>query len=192
MGVGKDTVAAMLRKRLGAHRVRHTAFADEIKSICGYLFDFDPTQLYGPSQRRNDPDPRYPRPDGTCLSTRDALRAFGDAGRACYPRLWIDRTLARAAQARRLGYTHVIISDVRYVNEAAAIIDAGGQVIRVTRPVTGAAPPHGSEAEQSSPEFAAHVAHELVNDGTLEDLAAKVELLAAGLAGGVVGDGFGE
>lgn len=35
--------------------------ADPLKRICREIFDFSEEQLWGPSEKRNEPDPRYPR-----------------------------------------------------------------------------------------------------------------------------------
>lgn len=53
--VGKDTAAEILESLYGA---RSLAQADKLKQL-GQAFDFSREQLYGPSECRNRPDPRY-------------------------------------------------------------------------------------------------------------------------------------
>jgi len=60
-GSGKDTVADHLVEYHGFVKV---ALADPLKRICREVFDFSEEQLWGPSEKRNEPDKRYPRPVG--------------------------------------------------------------------------------------------------------------------------------
>lgn len=57
-GSGKDTVADFMVKHHGFVKV---AFADPLKRICQDVFGFTDEQLWGPSEKRNAPDPRWPR-----------------------------------------------------------------------------------------------------------------------------------
>jgi len=79
--------------------------------------------------------------------------------------VWIDLAFAPYSSPDNL-----LVTDVRYVNEADAVRDHGGVVIRVERP--GVEPPnlHRSETAMADYRFDAVI----VNDGTLEDLKAKV------------------
>jgi len=54
-GSGKDTVADML------HELRYDkiAFADPLKRFCMDVFEFTEEQLWGPSEKRSEPDERY-------------------------------------------------------------------------------------------------------------------------------------
>jgi HNH endonuclease len=57
-GSGKDTVADILVKHRQCVKV---SFADPLKRICKDVFQFTDEQLWGPSEKRNAPDSRYPR-----------------------------------------------------------------------------------------------------------------------------------
>lgn len=57
-GSGKDTVADFLVQQRDYVKV---ALADPLKRICQDVFDFSDDQLWGPSEKRNAPDKRYPR-----------------------------------------------------------------------------------------------------------------------------------
>jgi hypothetical protein len=57
-GAGKDTVADILIKDFGYVRV---AFADVMKRFAQEIYQFSDEQLWGPSEKRNAPDPRYRR-----------------------------------------------------------------------------------------------------------------------------------
>ena len=65
--------------------------------------------------------------------------------------------------------------------EALQLTRAGGVLLRVVRPAAQAADPHPSEAEQGGAAFAQYVTAELVNDGALADLPAKVRAAVAAL-----------
>jgi hypothetical protein len=113
-GSGKDTVADFLAEECGFVKV---AFADPLKRVCKDVYDFTDDQLWGPSQKRNEPDKRYPRDHkvsspgaracGCCgldvddwrgaqcyLTPRYALQLLGtEWGRHCYPNTWVDYAL---------------------------------------------------------------------------------------------------
>ncbi len=60
-GSGKDTTANFLARHGNFTKV---AFADPLKRICLDVYKFTDAQLWGPSEMRNAPDMRYPRPHG--------------------------------------------------------------------------------------------------------------------------------
>ncbi len=57
-GSGKDTVANFLRSDFNYLSI---SLADPLKRMCRDAFDFSEEQLWGPSEKRNAPDLRYPR-----------------------------------------------------------------------------------------------------------------------------------
>lgn len=166
-GAGKNTVATML----GGHEI---SFAEPLKRFCQEVFAFSDAQVWGPSECRNAPDERYPRPGGY-LTPRYALQTLGtNWGRDCYQDIWADLGVRRAvAHPAPL----VVITDCRFVNEAKAVLRAGGEVWRVVRPgagLAGAAGLHPSEAEQESAEFLSLVTRTIQNAGSLENLTQAV------------------
>lgn len=107
------------------------------------------------------------------LTPRHALQQLGtNWGRGCYSATWVDLAARRAAALRRAGCPLVVISDVRFNNEVAAV----DRVLEVVRPgvARGA---HASEAG-ISPEF---VWVQIQNDGSLDALRAHVAGILAGL-----------
>jgi len=169
-GSGKDTVAGFLR----VYGFLSMALADPMKEFCRSIFDFSHEQLYGPSQFRNAPDPRYLRPDGTYLSPREALQTLGtDWGRERYPLTWVNATLLRIERLRKeRPNARVCITDVRFANEIDALRTGGVRLVRIVRPgagLAGAAGLHASETEQAAiPD--SEFDYILRNDGSLEDL----------------------
>lgn len=157
-GAGKDTAAAALIAR-GWVRV---GLADPMKRACAEWFGWSPLLLWGDSDLRETPDSAR-----NGLTPRHALQQLGtEFGRACWEDVWVEVLLATAADilAGEATYTPdggllygapgsappgVVVTDVRFRNEADAIRNAGGLVLRVERPgagLRGAAAGHASEA----------------------------------------------
>jgi hypothetical protein len=85
---------------------------------------------------------------------------------------WVDRAMENAE-----FYNNVVFSDVRYQNEADAIVEAGGIMIRVVRDGVGPANDHSSENNMDN----YPVDFVIGNHGAPEDLYAKVNVLLASL-----------
>lgn len=72
---------------------------------------------------------------GVHLTPRRALQQLGtDWGRNCYENTWVDYAMRRARTLQDAGCPLVLITDVRFQNEADAIRAAGGIIIAVERP----------------------------------------------------------
>jgi hypothetical protein len=114
-GAGKDEVAKIFVEKGWVS----ISFADVMKRWCKELFDFTDDQLWSGSEKRVEPDRRFPRelsdiqeaivrgvkvpreylfPDPN-LTPRYALQKLGDWGRDCYPDCWADYTLKTAHKA---------------------------------------------------------------------------------------------
>ena len=185
---GKDTFAEMLATEL--NKVSYPAyvmmaFAHELKTKCQADFDLTYEQLWGDDKEIYDQ--RYPKMRGAppyCLGNRDdgkglefmeerkhwtareIMQDYGAFFRSIDSEFWI-KNLFRVAEDKE--YTNVIVTDVRYKNEADYIIDNGGYVIRVDREnkddVHNMA--HPSEVELDDYKRFDFVVN---NSGTLEDL----------------------
>lgn len=171
-GSGKDTAAGMIP---GA---KVFSFADPLKEFCAQVFDWPREVLWGPSELRNRYDPRYPG-----LTPRHALQTLGtEWGRGCYENIWADLGIRRA-KAWLEEYNpalHAVFTDCRFINEARAIREAGGEVWRIIRPgsgLSGAASQHSSEIEQDSPAMESLVTATINNVLDVANL--RVEVLAA-------------
>ena len=132
----------------------------------------------------------------TYLSPREALQQLGSEwGRARWDSTWIAMALrwsdklrsgVRSRKAGDSAHTFanswvldkveaVVISDVRFVNEAKMIRDQGGEVWRLVRPeVDRVEGTHMSEREQTSSEMGHYVTFTLDNSGTLDELYGQV------------------
>jgi hypothetical protein len=235
-GAGKDTAASTLVTEFGFIKV---SLADPLKRICKEVFAFTDEQLWGPSECRNAPDPRFRRrpsgydakgrpidrcacPEGSfrgpedyrdhlpCpkmfagpefLTPRHALQSLGtEWGRSCYPDVWVDYVIKTArlvlephddgdangwyarydARSGLCGREFpsnrargVVIPDVRFPNEVAAIRAAGGKIWLIERPCVGLEGEAGAHiSEHAIDEFDPD--GRIVNYGRLEDLAAII------------------
>lgn len=161
---GKNTVASIIREEANT-LVNEIAFADPMKDFCREVFGFSEAQLYG--NEREKPDARWTRPDGTPLTARFALQTLGtEWGRACDPNLWVKAGINRARRLFDSGATLVVFTDCRFLNEARAVSEAGGEVWRIRRDVPQLS--HASEREIWSPEMNEFVSAEIDNSESLE------------------------
>jgi hypothetical protein len=114
------------------------------------------------------------------LTPRFAMQALGtEFGRWMSPNLWVNLALRKAEQAQPEDI--VVITDVRFLNEAQAIQNAGGVVWKIQRDaVEDSGDTHASELEQDAivPDLL------LDNNGTLEDLRDGVRTALADLLKG--------
>lgn len=134
------------------------------------------------------------------LTPRFALQMLGSEwGRKCYPNTWVDYLIDVAQKLSVEGgysyskggglshdwhpgdpnwHTSVVVPDVRFENEIAALRKVGAKLIRIVRPgagLAGAAGQHGSETEQNNiPDSLFDGV--IKNVGTLEDLRMLVEM----------------
>ncbi|MGH3628213.1 MAG: hypothetical protein ACRDRL_12350 [Sciscionella sp.] len=164
---GKDTVASVLAD----HGFRRVGFADSLREVALAL---DPTieassharsarlstliSVYGWEYSKDAwPDVRRVLQR---LGTEVGRKFFGD-------NVWVDLALAKVT-----GPT--VFTDCRFPNEAAAIRSRGGEVWRVKRPGFGPVNAHPSETGLDDYAFSCVI----LNDSTLDDLAAQVRLAA--------------
>lgn len=166
---GKDTFAARLVEDHGFARV---AFADPMREMALAL---DPiisdgwrlaalVETFGWEEAKANPEVRRTLQQ---LGTEAGRSVLGDS-------VWVDTAMRHA---RALG-GRVVFTDCRFPNEADAIRDAGGQVIRVNRPAfPDDGDPHPSETALDRYRFDDLV----LNDGTVDDLHAIADSIAAEL-----------
>lgn len=164
IGSGKSTAAAYLRT-LGFEEF---IFADAIKKI-GLAFGFAPSALYGTQAQKTEIHPLWG------ISGRDFMQRFGtEICRDVLPQVipemhspWI-RLLAWQTR----GQPRVVISDVRFPDEAALVRKHGGYLVSLRRTPTrgpksflaSALPEHISETQIVTPHYIVN------NTGTLQAL----------------------
>lgn len=118
--MGKDTVADALISCIGKSWRKHP-FARGVKDIVCKHFDVGRDEI---ERWKTSDDP----PPGFNKNMRSVLQMIGDGFREVDPNVWI-----RMADLDHVE--HVVIPDVRYVNEAREIQRRGGLVLLVGRKV---------------------------------------------------------
>lgn len=155
---GKDTVASVLVEQHGFKRV---AFADKIREFAyeanplvacspsGYLQDL--VNLIGWDEAKKD------------AQVRRVLQNFGVGARKVFNEdFWVNQALSGVYPSE-----NVVITDVRFINEAARISSyPKSQTWRVVRPDVGPINNHVSETEMNDYQ----VDRIVVNAGSLKDL----------------------
>ena len=161
--VGKDTIADYLVKNYGFVKI---SFADSLKRACKEIFNLSDEQVYGNLKETIDPfwqkTPRYIlQKVGT-----DCLRNGFDQN------IWI-----KSLRSKLVFGNKYVIPDVRFINEANAVVSWGGKLVKVLRDnagATGGIASHASEIELNSFDKWDYMVY---NDSTFEDLYRKIDNL---------------
>jgi len=121
--VGKDTCAQAFTSR-GFVRV---ALADAPKMHVSRKYGFPEDLAWWEANKD------LPWADDPYRTHRSLLIEYANAKRQEDPDHWINLTLAECASLERSGLD-VVITDVRFPNEASAIWAVGGRLIKIIRP----------------------------------------------------------
>lgn len=142
---GKTTLAEALH----GHGYRRVSFADPLREMVGALLHWQGMDAVEATDRLRGARKAEPCPQLAGRSARYALQRLGtEWGRQLMgDSIWVEAALARAHSLMRAGQS-VVIDDMRFPNEAAAIRGCGGLLIRITRP--GVAPPPDAHASEGS------------------------------------------
>lgn len=159
---GKDTIASILVEKYGYTRI---AFADKIRdflyginpmvacSPTGYLQDL--VNLVGWNEAKQEPQ------------VRRLLQDLGISARELIDEnIWVTSALGKINVGER-----VVVTDVRFENEAMMIKLMGGQLWRVKRVGVGPVNDHVSESELDGYK----VDQIFVNNGSIEDLTMLIQ-----------------
>lgn len=156
---GKDTAFKRLQRLLGTDRVRRVAFSDKLYQSAAAALGVTVEQL---NEWKTDPSVRivitktvdeqgYKRIFTLkSLNIREYLQFYGtEAHREVFgDNFWVDQvTPELETHARGDGDDIVVVTDVRFINEAARIYELGGGVVRIVGPdhVEEAGDGHASE-----------------------------------------------
>jgi hypothetical protein len=165
---GKSTSSAYL---VQYHGYREYSFADSLKRACIELFDLQPSQVYGTEEEKTTPDPRWfgctPRKMlqyvGTDLLRNQLDTIMPGLGTGVFTHhfsLKYQRRLAKNPDIR------VVVSDVRFVDEARVIKELGGKLIRLYRYDESCDDCHISEREMDLIKYD----HSILNEGDIDTL----------------------
>lgn len=159
-GVGKDTVRNMLEAE---HDFTGVAFADPIRDMLGHLLADNGFSTAWIFERHLKEQPI----DGLGLSYRQLAQTLGtEWGRQLRDDFWIRIMQRRIDFYRGRLNRRIVISDVRFLNEAEWIKGQGGEVWLIRRDGIAAVRDHESERQigQINPDRV------IANTGTVEDL----------------------
>ena len=159
---GKDTFARFVVDHNPEFRVTH--FAKELKRMCGELWGLTHDQMNGDSKETPFPTPvemdlqleamrkitGLPgiRPAGMIARVpREVLQFFGtEYVRSTQDDYWVEQVRREARQGGML-----LVPDTRYKNEADAVRDLGGWLIKIVRTdLPSSGDRHSSEQEQAA------------------------------------------
>lgn len=139
-GSGKDTVRQILEGRAGFTGI---AFADPVREMLGVLLDNCQVHRSWMVDRDKKEQP-MPKIDA---SYRKMAQTLGtDWGcNMVDPDLWVKVAAARIDILDKTARAGIVVSDVRYPNEAAMIKERGGHIWHILRPGVQPVREHSSE-----------------------------------------------
>lgn len=155
---GKSEVA----KILAEYGYMEISFAAKLKQVCSIMFDIPEWYFHNPKLKDV-----FVFQDFT---PRKIMQTMGtEIGRHLSKSLWIMHVEKFIERYMPPKYG-VVVTDVRYENEAFCVRDHGGELWRIVRPDTLTNDLHSSETEQDtvSCDLTIH------NDGSLQQLRVKV------------------
>lgn len=131
---GKDTFGKMLSEELferTGKRFILMAYATELKKRVQADFDLDYEQLWGDEKEMEDG--RYPKKEGGFWTGREIMQFMGtECFRAVDNDFWV-RTLFNVIDDKE--FENVIITDVRFPNEADPVVEREGYIIKIDRDI---------------------------------------------------------
>jgi hypothetical protein len=127
--VGKDTAGAWLVDNRGYRRV---AFCDTVKEMA---LELNPiVDFVGKEVRLSDivAEMGWERAKDECPEARPFLQRLGHGAREVDPDIWVRPAMKKAAEANESGVP-VVVTDVRYPNEAESLRGAGFHLVHIDR-----------------------------------------------------------
>lgn len=174
-GTGKDTVRQLLESE---HGFTGLAFADPMRTMLRALFTANGLDEKYIDERDHKEAPIEDLLTDQPVTYRQMAQTLGtEWGRNLSSDFWLQIAGAHIAHRRQRGERLFVISDVRFVNEARWVKDAGGELWRIHRPDVLPVRPHASEAEIE------HIECDRLidNSGSLDDLWTRVDSVMGGV-----------
>lgn len=118
------------------------------------------------------------RPGQTAVTVRRILQWWGTEYRRAQDHDYWTKAWGRKIEQFDLEHIHVLIDDVRFMNELDAIMAHGGQIVKIERPGFDGANNHASETSLDKYNDWNRI---ILNDGTLDQFKLQVEQLASSI-----------
>jgi hypothetical protein len=150
---------------------RRLGFADPLREVAQTVFGLNAGQMLERSLKELPLD-TYPY-----QSPRNILQKIGtDCFRSVWPEVWLEAAHRTIVNSR---FDHIVITDLRFLNEAKAVLDWGGTIIKIDADerLGPNLDPHPSEAD--IPFIEADLVIE--NNGSLEDFTTTCRQTLKGL-----------
>lgn len=166
-GTGKDTVAGLLAYHYG---FLQDAFADPIRAMVRTMLRGHQLPEAALSLREHKEAPLA----HIGVSPRVLMQQLGEAWRRADQDIWVKLLALRCglhAESACPVHDRIVVSDVRYRNEASWIRQRGGKLLRIIR--DDAEPVAAHESEQQFGYVACDAT--ILNDGALNDLPRKLD-----------------
>lgn len=129
-GSGKSTAAQILME-LGYTSI---AFADPLKEVCKIIFGFSHEQMTDPIQKETV-DPRYETSPRRILQTvgTTLFRETLPMSRPFTSQIWIQYLKNKLDTLRASGIENIVVSDLRFEDEADFLRNEGAKIIHIFR-----------------------------------------------------------
>lgn len=192
---GKDTFAKMLAEEMNKFSFPVyvlMAFAHELKIRCQKDFNLTYEQLWGDDKEA--PDERYVRsntvvdlqPVTVYWTGREIMQAYGQFYRTIDYDFWV-KNLFNVIEDKELS--NVIVTDVRHINEADAVLEHDGCLIKVVR--DGAPEIHGQEhISETALDDYKNIDFHISNDAGLDELRESAKEVATFIRKGFLENKF--
>lgn len=173
--VGKDTATGFLNTELRMLGVKalHISFASKLKEISYDLYSW--AGMKRPIHYESHPADRQIKLPELGLTPVEVWVAVGNKLREVYPETWVQCALRGQQNAEC-----IIVSDVRYPNEVAAIRSLSGKIYKISRRNV---PILDTVTDNALDNFMGWDGI-IVNDGTLAELHTEIRALAVLIRGG--------
>ena len=172
----RDEVEAFL-KNIGAEESVPLVYGDQDDKVRVFYVDEQKAHEECPKWQGfvSDHSDIQDKPGKTAVTVRRILQWWGTEYRRHQDPDYWTKAWSRKIEQFDLEHTHVLIDDVRFMNELSTIKSHGGLIVKIERPGFDGANNHASETSLDDYNDWSHVS---VNDGTLEEFKAKVANLA--------------
>ena len=143
-GSGKNYAASLVQRQV--FDAECFAFADPLKQCCKILFNLSDDDVYTEEGKKRLTTWPWPncKPGVGTMTNRDILQV---AGTELIRNNWTQDHWIRLMERRILSSTkkYVLVTDVRFANEAGLIRDMGGLILRMVGRKSEGIPKHASE-----------------------------------------------